>query len=61
MTIVGMIMAIVRSGSTRSQSTPVFTFDLAQVHQFDRFGRPFDRWLNRRVKEWNAALDAKEK
>lgn len=34
---------------------------LTQVHQFDRFGRPFDRWLNRRVKEWNAALDAKEK
>ena len=25
-----------------------------QVHQFDRFGRPFDRWLQKMVHEWNS-------
>eukprot|EP00038_Savillea_parva_P008473 m.177193 g.177193 ORF g.177193 m.177193 type:complete len:392 (+) comp14305_c0_seq1:473-1648(+) len=29
-----------------------------QVHQFDRFGRPFLRWLERKVKDWNKQLDA---
>jgi hypothetical protein len=29
-----------------------------QIHQFDRFGRPFERWLNRKVQGWNDKLDS---